>query len=573
MAKAASSTSAPISAQDHAASFSKRDRTIALVVVAFAFVMDLLDNTIVNVAIPSIQANLGASYATIQWLVAGYSLAFALLLVTGGRMGDVYGYKKIFMVGVVGFTLASLLSGIAWTPGVLIATRLLQGGMAALMVPQVMSLMQVMFKPEERAGVNGLFGALGGMAASLGPIVGGLLIKANVFGWDWRPIFLINVPVGIFAIVAAVKYLPNGKSPHPLHLDITGTVLLVGALGLLVYPLIEGRDLGWPLWTYIMMAASAPLIAIFAWWQRRKMARDGSPLIVPALFRLRSFAAGVVINIVFEAAMLSYFLTSTLILQIGLGFSPIRAAITGLPIAIGIAFTMALLGQKVVPKLGRYSITLGTVVMASGLLLTSWLVNHYGLAVHSWQFIPCLLPIGVGMGLVFAPLMAVVLNDVDTKHAGSASGVLNAVQQVGGAVGVAVIGVIFFGQLGSNAARSFSAVEPALRTQLTAQHLPAAAQTQIVSGVKQCFIDRTHEKDSTVVPASCKQGAAMAQVSPKLGQEIQQAALTANARNFAHAFRWGISFGVALLALTFGLTFVLPKRIRAEAFKEAEAAL
>ena len=562
-----------ISAQDHAAQFSKRDRTIALVVVAFAFVMDLLDNTIVNVAIPSIQANLGASYATIQWLVAGYALAFALLLVTGGRMGDVYGYKKVFMAGVVGFTLASLLSGIAWTPGILIATRLLQGAMAALMVPQVMSLMQVMFKPEERAGVNGLFGALGGMAASLGPIVGGLLIKANIFGWDWRPIFLINVPVGIFAILAALKYLPDGKSPHPLHLDITGTILLVGALGALVYPLIEGRDLGWPLWTYLLMAASAPLIAVFAWWQRRKMARDGSPLIVPALFRLRSVGPGVRIHLIFVAAMLSYFLTSTLIFQIGLGFSPIRAALTGLPIAIGIAFTMALLGQKVVPKLGRYSIALGTVVMGSGMVLTAWLVNHYGLSTHSWQFIPCLLPIGVGMGLVFAPLMAVVLNDVDTKHAGSASGVLNAVQQVGGAIGIAIIGVVFFGQLGSGAARSFDTVEPGLRTQLTAQHIPAAAQTEIVAGVKQCFVDRSHEKDSSVIPASCKQASAAGQTNPELGKQIEHAALTANATNFAHAFRWSIGLGVTLLVATFSLTFLLPKRLRPGAFKDAEAAI
>jgi EmrB/QacA subfamily drug resistance transporter len=569
----AKTEAAPMSAQDHAATFSQRSRTIALVVVAFAFVMDLLDNTIVNVAIPSIQANLGASYATIQWLVAGYSLAFALLLVTGGRMGDVFGYKKVFLFGVAGFTIASLLSGLAWAPGILIATRLLQGAMAALMVPQVMSLMQIMFKPEERAGVNGMFGALGGLAASLGPIVGGLLIKANIFGWDWRPIFLINVPVGIFAILAAIKYLPNGKSPHPLHLDITGTFLLVGALGLLVYPLIEGRDLGWPVWAYIMMAASVPVLALFAWWQRRKMAIDSSPLIVPALFRLRSFVTGVLINIIFEAAMLSYFLTSTLILQIGLGYSPIRAALTGLPIAIGIGMTMALLGRKVVPKLGRYSITLGTIIMGSGMVAVSWLVNHYGLAVHPWQFIPCLLPIGIGMGLVFAPLMAVVLNDVDTKHAGSASGVLNAVQQVGGAIGVALIGVIFFGQLSHGAASSFTTVESSLRTQLTAEHVPAAAQTQIIAGAKQCFVDRSRQKDNSVVPASCNFDTSATGSNAKVNKSIMDAALQANATNFSRAFRWGIGFGIALLVVTFSLTFVLPRRIRPGAFEAAEAAI
>ncbi len=186
-------------AAHHASKFSPKQKKIALLIVAFAFVMDLLDSTIVNIAIPSIQANLGASYATIQWLVAGYSLTFALLLITGGRMGDVFGYKKVFMFGVGGFTVASLLTGIAPTAGFLVAARLLQGSMAALMVPQVMSLMQVMYEPKQRAGVMGMFGMLGGLAASLGPIVGGLLIKANLFGWDWRPIFLINLPVGIFA--------------------------------------------------------------------------------------------------------------------------------------------------------------------------------------------------------------------------------------------------------------------------------------------------------------------------------------------------------------------------------------
>jgi EmrB/QacA subfamily drug resistance transporter len=287
------------SAHDQAANFTPRMRTIALVVVALAFVMDLLDSTIVNVAIPSIQANLGASYSAIQWLVAGYSLAFALLLVTGGRMGDVYGYKKLFMIGVGGFTLASLFSGLAWSPNALIAARLLQGSMAALMVPQVMSLMQIMYKPEERGSINGLFGALGGMAASLGPIIGGLLIKFNIFGWDWRPIFLINVPIGIFGLVMASKYLPSGKSPHPLKLDLSGTFIIMIAMLLLVYPLIQGRELDWPTWSIVMLIASLPVFVFFAWWQKRKERLGQSPLVLPALFKSRSCSVGLTVNHVF----------------------------------------------------------------------------------------------------------------------------------------------------------------------------------------------------------------------------------------------------------------------------------
>ena len=563
----AKTSAEPISAHDHASTFSPMMRKIAMIVVALAFVMDLLDSTIVNIAIPSIQANLGASYATIQWLVAGYALAFALLLVTGGRMGDVFGYKKIFMVGVAGFTFASLMSGLAWSPSILVATRILQGGMAALMVPQVMSLMQIMYKPEERTGINGLFGALGGMAASLGPVVGGLLIKANIAGWDWRPIFLINVPIGIFGLLAAVKYLPNGKSPHPLKLDITGTVILILALGSLAFPLIEGRDLGWPMWSFYVLAASVPLMAIFTWWQRQKMAKDGSPLVIPSLFRKRSFTAGLMINLIFEGAMLAYFLTFTIMLQAGLGFSPIHAALTGLPMSFGIAFTMAALGDKIVPKLGRYSITVGTVVMGLALVATAVVIHKYQLGLHSWQLIPSLLFVGVGMGLIFASLFAVVLADVDTKHAGSASGTLNAVQQVGGAIGIALIGVIFFGQLTSAAPASIKAEEPALRLHLSAAPVPLPAQKAIANGIEHCYEDRTQEKDTTVVPASCKQAESQPAGST-VAKDIEATALKANARNFSHAFGWGIGFSIVMLIVTGGLSLLLPRRIRREAFAE-----
>jgi EmrB/QacA subfamily drug resistance transporter len=558
-------TTKPLSAQEHAATFSKKMRTVALVVVSLAFVMDLLDSTIVNIAIPSIQSNLGASYAAIQWIVAGYSLAFALLLVTGGRMGDVYGYKKLFMIGVAGFTIASLLSGVSGTPLILIIARLLQGSMAALMVPQVMSLMQVMYKPEERGGINGLFGMLGGLAASLGPIVGGLLIKANVFNWDWRPIFLINVPIGIIGLIAAARYLPNGKSSHPLKLDITGTVLIMGALVLLVFPLIEGRELNWPLWSFIMMIASLPFIGLFIWWQREKFRKDGSPLIIPSLFKNRSFGVGLGINLIFEAAMLGFFLTFGLVLQIGFGFSPIHAAITGLPTAIGIAFTMAVLGQKVIPKLGRYSLSLGSIVMAIGLSITSWVMYHYGIGVHSWQFIPGLVIVGMGMGFVFGALFAAVLNGVDTRHAGSASGTLNAVQQVGGAIGIALVGVVFFGQLNHAAPKSFSTVEPSLRHSLSAQHIPAPAQATIIAGVERCFVDRSREKDTTVVPASCNTESAKSAV---LSQAITTSAERANATNFANAFRWGTVYELCLLVLTLSLTLFLPRRFKAEAYSE-----
>jgi EmrB/QacA subfamily drug resistance transporter len=563
-------TSPPLSARQHAENFSGRRRTIALVVVALAFIMDLLDSTIVNIAIPSIQANLGASYTMIQWLVAGYSLAFALLLITGGRMGDVFGYKKLFMIGVAGFTVASLLSGLAWTPEVLIAARLFQGTMAALMVPQVMSLMQVMYKPKERGSVNGLFGALAGIAASLGPIVGGLLIQANIFGLDWRPIFLINVPIGIFGLWAAAKYLPEGKSAHPLKLDTVGTGLIIVALSLLVFPLIQGRELDWPAWTFAMMAAAVPVFVIFAWWQLRKDKIDGSPLVLPALFRRRSFSLGVVVNILFEAVMLGFFLTFTLLLQAGLGYSVLHAALTGIATGVGISVSVAVLGQKVIMKLGRYALTLGAAVTAIGLVLVSVIANANGLALSGWYLAPALIITGVGMGLVMMPIFAVALNDVDHNHAGSASGTLNAVQQVGGAIGIAAIGVIFFGQITSHATVSVSSVTPQIQQELTAQHVPAAAQKQIISGVEACYHDRVTQKDSTHTPDSCKAASGpQTPASQAVGQVIEHQAKVANADNFNNAFRWGVVYELSLLVLIAALSFFLPRHIRPEAFEEA----
>ena len=560
------------SAQHHASKFTNKQRTIALVIVALAFVMDLLDTTIVNIAIPSIQSNLGASYATIQWLIAGYSLTFATLLITGGRMGDVFGYKKLFLIGVSGFTFASLLCGVAWNSEVLIAARLIQGVTAALMVPQVMSLMQVMYKPHERAGVMGLFGALAGIAASLGPVLGGFLIHANIAGLDWRPIFLINVPVGIFAFFMAIKYLPEGKSSHPLRLDLWGTLLVVIAMLLLVFPLIQGRELDWPSWVFVMMTGALPVLALFIWWQKRKDNKDGSALIAPVLFKAPSFIKGLVMNIVFQGAMIGFFLPFTLLLQVGLGYEVILAAVTGIPTAVGIAFSVGFFGQKLIPKLGRYALTLGSVVMLAGLVTTYLIVKANGIDTTGWHLIPGLFLTGSGMGLVMAPIFALTLNDVDVKHAGSASGVLSAVQQLGAAIGVALIGVVFFGQLTANSNASFTNVESNIRSELTTAGIPDPAQGAIIEGVKTCYNDRAAQKDANETPKSCEKFEGNNQPktpqSEKLAAIIEDGVKQANTDNFIHAFGAGVIYQTVLISITFALSFLLPRHIRPEAMQQ-----
>jgi len=530
--------------------------------------MDLLDNTIVNIAIPSIQADLGVSYATIQWLIAGYALTFATLLITGGRMGDVFGYKKIFMVGVSGFTLASLLCGASWNSGTLIAARLLQGCFAALMVPQVMSLMQVMYKPNERGGIMGIFGALAGVAATLGPVVGGILIHFNIAGLQWRPIFLINVPVGLFTLFAGFKYLPNGKSPHPLKLDLVGTALICAALLMLVYPLIQGRELGWPVWTFELMAAALPVLAVFAWWQRKKDAKDGSPLVTPLLMRTKTFVIGLIINMTFESAMLGFFLPFTLMLQVGLGFSVIKAALTGIPTAIGISVAMAVFSQKIIPKLGRYTMVLGAVIMAAGLVLLYVLLNHFGMKISPWAIAPELLLIGMGMALIMSPMFSVALADIDATHAGSASGVLNAVQQLGGAIGTALLGLVFFTHLSNNAVANFNAVTPQMKDQLTALHVPTDIQGEIIKGAKACFTDRSTAKDTSVTPDSCQQFSNMDTVSvtdQKVVNIVSDAAKQANNKNFVKGFLDAVVFELAILAAIVALSFFLPRHIRMSA--------
>jgi EmrB/QacA subfamily drug resistance transporter len=552
-------------AAHHASKFTNKQRSIALLIVALAFVMDLLDTTIVNIAIPSIQADLGASFATIQWLVAGYTLAFALLLITGGRMGDVFGYKKMFLIGITGFTLASLLCGVSTGPEMLIGARLLQGAMAALMVPQVMSLMQVMYKHDERGKVMGLFGMLGGLAATLGPIVGGVLIEANLFGWDWRPIFLINVPVGIIAIIAAIKFLPDGKSEHPLRLDIIGTGILVVALSLLVFPLIQGRELDWPAWTYWMLAAAVPVIGLFAWYERRKDKKDGSALVVPALAKVRTFVTGQALNLTLQLAMIGFFLTFTLTLQAGFGFDVLKAAFIGIPTAVGIGLSIAVLGQKLIPKLGRYVVSLGAVLTAIGMMINAWVISQGGMETNGFAFAPGLLITGLGLGTIMTTLFSVTLKDVDTAHAGSASGVMSAVQQIGGAIGVAVIGVIFFGQLGSGSYAAFDAARPQLQKDLSAMQVSEQTQQEIINGARECFHDRTQQKDSTQVPASCERpaDAPSGDAGKKLEETIVAAVKNANADNFASAYQAATIFSLGVLAVVFALSFALPRHFKA----------
>ncbi|MFI2603812.1 MFS transporter [Streptomyces sp. NPDC018693] len=424
-----------------------RSRWIALAIVMTAAFMDLVDVTIVNIAIPSIRQQSGATWSQIQWITAGYALAFAAGLITGGRLGDIHGRKRLFLIGIGGFTVASALCGLAANPEMLVASRILQGAMASLMVPQVLSIVHATFPAHERGKVFGLFGAIVGLGAVSGPLLGALLTEWNLFGLEWRPIFLINLPVGIAGLFLGRRFITESKAPRALKLDLVGVALVTLGLLMLLYPLTRGHELGWPLWGYVSMAGALGVLVALIAYERRKAVRDGSPLIELSLFRVKSFAAGIAVQTVFGIALGIFFLVWTLYMQTGLGWSPLRAGLTGVPFSIAVSVAAGLSVQKLVPRFGRGVLQAGALIMAVGVLLYLWESDRYGLGVTSWQMALPLTVMGLGMGLIVAPLTDAVLSDVPREHAGSASGLISTVQQMGNALGLGLVSVVFFGQI------------------------------------------------------------------------------------------------------------------------------
>ncbi|MET7691840.1 MFS transporter [Streptomyces sp. NPDC005483] len=427
-----------------------RRRWFALAIVMTAAFMDLVDVTIVNIAIPSIRQDAGASVSQIQWITAGYALAFAAGLITGGRLGDIHGRKRLFLVGIGGFTLASALCGFAANPEMLVASRILQGGMAAMMIPQVLSIVHATFPAHERGKVFGLFGAVVGLGAVSGPLLGALLTEWNLFGLEWRPIFLINLPVGIMGLVLGSRFITESKAPRALKLDLVGVAMVVLGLLMLLYPLTRGEELDWPLWGYVSMAGAPLVFAALVAYEKRKGERDGSPLVELSLFKVKSFAAGIAVQTVFGVGLGIFFLVWTLYMQTGLGWSPLRAGLTGVPFSIAVSVAAGLSVQKLVPRFGRGVLQAGALLMVVGVLLYLWEAGRYGMSISSWQMALPLVVMGVGMGLIVAPLTDAVLSEVPREHAGSASGLINTVQQMGNALGLGLVSVVFFGVMGDD---------------------------------------------------------------------------------------------------------------------------
>jgi EmrB/QacA subfamily drug resistance transporter len=533
-------------------------RWLTLVILLLAAFMNLLDVSIVNIAIPSIQRNLHASYADVQWALAGYTLAYALVLITGGRLGDMFGRKRLFLIGVAGFTVFSALCGAAQGPGMLIACRVAQGAMGAIMVPQVLAVIQVIFPPRERIKALAGFGVTAGLGTVSGPLLGGLLIQHNLFGLDWRPIFLINLPVGIVALAASAVLVRESRAPRRPKLDPAGVILVSAALLLLLYPLVQGRQLGWPTWSFVSMAAAAPVLAAFVAYEWFKGRRDGSPLVPMGLFRDRGFGAGMAIAVVFFLGIASFGLVLTLFLQLGLDFTPLHAGLTFLPFSAGVLASSGA-AARLAPRFGRGVIMTGALIMAGGVAAVIAAINHYGAAVSTWELTPGLLLAGLGLGTVIAPLAEVVLAQVPRQDAGSASGVFNTGLQVGNSIGIAVIGVIFFGLLGTQSAPAATAVAPQLRTGLVAAGVPASYTGRIMTQFDRCLHDRLVATDPTLTPASCRPAPAQRSLPVAADRVLAQAGAGAVRHDFAEATQRTLGFQAGAFLLSFLLMLALPR--------------
>ena len=422
-------------------------RSIATGILMFAAFMDLLDVTIVNVALPAIRADLHASPAHLEWTLGGYSLAFAVLLITGGRLGDIFGRQRIFLLGVAGFTAASLAACLSGNGDTLVIARIGQGGFAALMVPQLLSTVQVLYAPKDRAAIFGIVGGVSGTAAVIGPLLGGWLITSNAFGIGWRSIFLINIPVGIALLVLAMRYVPNTRSERATRLDLTGVALATAGVFLVIFPLIEGREQGWPVWIWLMFVASAAVLVAFVANQRRTERRTHSSLLPMRLFTNRGFSAGLITQSTFQGSMAGFVLALVIYLQSGLGFSAIHAGLALLPFSLG-AFIGVGISAPLGLKLGRVIPFSGALAQAVGVAWLGTVVAAKGNDLTGWETTPPMLLAGTGLGLLVVPLIDIALSTIPTDDAGAASGTYSTFQQLGAALGIAIIGAAFFNTVG-----------------------------------------------------------------------------------------------------------------------------
>ncbi len=451
-----------------------RSRWLPLPVILAGTFMVVLDFFIVNVAMPSMQAHLHASSGAIEWVVAGYGLTNAVFLITGARLGDRWGRARVFTAGLALFTVASAGCGLAGTPEVLVIARLAQGCAAALLMPNVLAIIGVVYEGVDRARALAAYGMTMGVAAVSGQLIGGILVQANPAGLGWRSCFLINLPIGIAAAAAAPRAIPESRGPTG-GLDLTGTLLATLGLTAIVLPLVDGRAHGWPLWTWLSLAAAPLLLGAFVLQQRRLGRRGGTPLMPPELVTSPAVAAGLAAQLLFWSGQASFFLVLSLYLQLGRGMSALHSGLVFTILAA--AYLMTSLGAPALTvRRGRRVLAAGAGLLVVGHVTLALTVADVGVGGSVLALAPGLALVGAGMGLGITPLASLVMAAAPARHVGATSGVLSTMQNVGNAIGVSVIGVLFYGTVSHGFAGAFQVSVIALAVALAG----VAALTRLI---------------------------------------------------------------------------------------------
>jgi EmrB/QacA subfamily drug resistance transporter len=419
-----------------------------LALVLTGVFMSVLDFFIVNVAMPVMQGSLHASGGALEWVVAGYALSSSVLLIAGGRLGDRYGRRRMFSLGMALFTLSSAVCGAAPHITELIAGRLLQGAGGALMTSNVLSLLGILYPGEDQRRAMAAYGGVMGLAAVGGQLLGGVLVQADPLGLSWRACFLINLPIGAAALAMAPRLVPESRGRVGLPLDLPGLALSTAGLTAIVLPLVQGRQDGWPAWTWISLAAAPLILAVYAAQQRALTRRGGLPLIEPALLHDPRLRVGLVAQTVFWCGQGSFFLILALYLQLGRGLRPLSAGLVFTILAASYLVSSAR-SPELANRHGRRVITAAALTLAAGHGLLLATVAGIGTGGSVIALAPALVLIGAGMGLGIAPLATMLLSGLRPEQAGAASGALSTAQYVGNALGVAVVGLAFFGGVGS----------------------------------------------------------------------------------------------------------------------------
>jgi EmrB/QacA subfamily drug resistance transporter len=426
------------------------NRWVALAVILVGPFLGVIDFFIANIGVPSIRTSLGASFSEIELVIAGYGLTYAVCLITGGRLGDIYGRKVTFIAGMAGFTLTSAFCGLAPTAGWLIFWRLVQGCMAAAMFPQALSFIHVTFNGPAKRFAFSLYGAMIGFGSIVGQLLGGFLIQANLFQLGWRPIFLINLPIGIVTIISASFLLRESRAEEAPKLDLIGVAILTAGLVLFSYPFLEGQQQGWPAWAWISLVASFPALWLFWRFEVLQSENKLSPLVEPRLFRDKGFVIGLIVTGIYFAGHTSMILVLSLYLQFSLGLNPMYAGFALVPFSFAFLLGSSFSG-KINGYFGRSSLHIGVVVLAIGIVVLAALVAPVPGHLKPSFVMACFL-YGIGRGIVTAPLYNTVLSGVRHKDSGAASGVTSTMPQLANSVGIALIGAVVFSVIPKNGA-------------------------------------------------------------------------------------------------------------------------